>query len=105
MAQQWLDSNPSKRPSTRARDDGTLRLHLLPALGLKPIGQITPADVQSLVKRWLTERKPSSVSRDYRTLAAICRFAVDQDLLVVHIPAGTRRVALELGGPASPAPH
>src|SRR3546814_16281598 len=46
---------------------------------------------------WLTERKPSSVSRDYRTLAAICRFAVDQDLIVrspcrgIKLPTGARR--------------
>lgn len=97
VAERWQHSNPTKRPSTRARDDVTLRLHLLPALGDKPIGQITPADVRTLVTAWLTERKPSSVSRDYRTLAAICRFAIDQDLIVrspcrgIKLPTGERR--------------
>jgi len=97
VAERWWRSNPTKRPSTRARDDVTLRLHLLPALGEKPIGQITPADVRALVTAWLTKRKPSSVSRDYRTLAAICRFAVDQDLIVrspcrgIKLPTGARR--------------
>lgn len=97
VSDRWLRSNPSKRPSTLARDDVTLRLHLLPALGEKPIGQITSADVRTLVTEWLTKRKPSSVSRDYRTLAAICRFAVDQDLIVrspcrgIKLPTGARR--------------
>src|SRR3546814_18762503 len=61
---------------------------------------------------WLTERKPSSVSRDYRTLAAICRSAVDQDLIVrspcrgIKLPTGARRSihvldANELARPAT----
>lgn len=97
VALEWLSSNPSKRPSTLARDDVTLRLHLLPPLGARPIGQITPAEVQALVKRWLSERKPSSVARDYRTLAAILHYAVERDLIVrspcrsIKLPRGTRR--------------
>jgi integrase len=81
VAAEWLDSNPSKRPSTLARDDVTLRLHLLPPLGNRPIGQITPAEVQGLVKQWVGERKPSSVARDYRTLAAIFNYAVEQEFI------------------------
>ena len=46
VAERWQHSNPAKRPSTLARDDVTLRLHLLPPLGDRPIGQITPADVR-----------------------------------------------------------
>jgi integrase len=97
IASQWIDSNPSKRPSTLARDDVTLRLHILPALGNRPIGQITPSEVQNLVKRWLAERKPSSVARDYRTLAAIFHFAVDRDYIVrspcrrIRLPKGPHR--------------
>lgn len=97
VAERWQHSNPAKRPSTLARDDVTLRLHLIPALGDKPIGQITAADVRALVMTWMRQRKPSSVSRDYRTLAAICRFAVDQDLIArspcrgIKLPTGAHR--------------
>lgn len=97
VATEWLDSNPSKRPSTLARDDVTLRLHLLPPLGKRPIGQITPAEVQALVKRWVGERKPSSVARDYRTLAAIFNYAVEQEFIArspcrkVKLPRGSQR--------------
>ena len=97
VAKAWRRSNPTKRPSTRARDDVTLRLHVLPTLGDKPVGKITPADIQSLVKHWMTERKPTSVQRDYRTLAAIFHFAMDQDLVLrspcrnIKLPKGARR--------------
>jgi len=97
VAERWQHSNPAKRPSTMARDDVTLRRHLIPTLGDKPIGQITPADVRTLVMTWLRQRKPSSVSRDYRTLAAICHFAVDQDLIArspcrgIKLPTGAHR--------------
>ena len=38
VAARWLDSNPAKRPSSRARDDSALRVHILPALGDRSIG-------------------------------------------------------------------
>jgi integrase len=97
VAAEWFASNPAKRPSTLARDDVTLRIHLLPALAKRPIGQITPAGVQALVKRWVGERKPSSVARDYRTLAAIFNYAVEQEYLArspcrtVRLPKDSRR--------------
>lgn len=97
VAAEWMVSNPSKRPSTLARDDVTLRLHLLPPLARRPIGQITPAEVQALVKRWVGERKPSSIARDYRTLAAIFNYAVEQEYLArspcrtVRLPKDSKR--------------
>lgn len=97
VAAEWIDSNPSKRPSTLARDDVTLRRHILPTLATRPIGQIMPSEVQALVQLWLTERKPSSVARDYRTLAAIFHFAVDRDYIVrspcrrIRLPKGPHR--------------
>ncbi|MFZ6005377.1 MAG: tyrosine-type recombinase/integrase [Actinomycetota bacterium] len=97
VAAEWLDSNPSKRPSTLARDDVTLRIHLLPPLGNRPIGQVTPAEVQALVKHWVGERKPSSVARDYRTLAAIFNYAVEHEFIArspcrkVKLPSDSRR--------------
>ena len=74
VAAEWLDSNLSKRPSTLARDDVTLRRHLLPdRWATRPVGQITAgSEVQALdAAAGLAERKPSSVARDDRTLAAI----------------------------------
>ena len=94
VAAEWIDSNLSKRPSTLARDDVTLRRHILPTARHETHRpDHSRSEVQALVQRWLTERKPSSVARDYRTLAAIFHFAVDREL---HRP---------LTVPAHPAPQ
>jgi hypothetical protein len=51
MAAEWLESNPAKRHSTRGGDRSALDRHLLPELGDKRIGSITPRDVQALVAK------------------------------------------------------
>lgn len=81
VAAEWLASNPAKRGSSRARDRGTLERHVLPHLGAHPIGRVTPADVQGLVNAWAEVRKPSTVARDYRIVAAVFRYALNRDLI------------------------
>jgi len=51
-AVQWRDANPAKRPKTRVDDELIIRLHIDPVLGRRPIGAITPLDVQRLVNSW-----------------------------------------------------
>lgn len=80
-AQQWLDSDPAKRAKTKATDAGIIRLHLTPALGARPLGSITPRDVQGLVSMWSKVRAPRSVHRYYAVLRAILNSAVDSDLI------------------------
>jgi hypothetical protein len=41
VAQQWLASNPKKRPSTWGRDEAILRLHVLPVLGKRAVGTMS----------------------------------------------------------------
>ncbi len=60
VAGRWLDSNPAKRPSSRARDDSALRVHILPALGDRPIGSLTPLISSSATT---TGRRPSHHGR------------------------------------------
>ena len=36
-ASEWQASNPAKRPSSLARDEVIVRLHILPALGPRPL--------------------------------------------------------------------
>src|SRR5262245_55638063 len=45
----WLTANSAKRPGSIARDQSILDNHILPALGSKPVGSVTRADVQQLV--------------------------------------------------------
>jgi hypothetical protein len=45
-ARQWLADNPSKRATTRARDETVLRKHFLPTLADPPLASITPTAAQ-----------------------------------------------------------
>ena len=81
VAAAWLRSNPGKRPSTLARDEVELRLHILPALGSRPVGGITPGDVERLVVEWSTSAEPRTVGRRYGVLRAVMNYAVSRDLI------------------------
>jgi integrase len=82
VADDWLGSNPAKRPSTRARDEISLRAHLLPRFGSTAVGRIDPDSVQ----RWVTDhahrRAARTVKRDYGVLRAVLAHAVDRELIV-----------------------
>lgn len=81
VAASWLASNPAKRPTSRARDEIVLRVHLLPALGHRPVGSITPADVQAVVHEWCRKRAGNTVRRQYSVLSAVMTTAVLSDLV------------------------
>lgn len=71
FARQWLELDPTKRPKTRACDESTLDVHLIPALGPRKLGAITPTDVRALVATWSAKAAPSTVRRRYAVLRAI----------------------------------
>src|SRR5215471_6565351 len=79
VAAQWIASNPSKRPSTRALEDCIARTHLMPALASRRLGTVSPREVQTLVAAWSERAKPRTVRRQYGVLRAVFRCAVDQD--------------------------
>jgi len=81
VAAAWLESNPGKRGGSRQRDEIVVRRHIVPPLGNRPVGSITPAEVQALVNRWASARAPRTVRRGYGVLRAILNYAVDHDLL------------------------
>jgi hypothetical protein len=58
VASGWLNSNPAKRPSSRARDESALRVHILPSLGDRAIGSLTPSDIQRGVNEWAQRLAP-----------------------------------------------
>jgi hypothetical protein len=66
VAAEWLDSNPGKRDGSWQRDEIAIRLHIGPALGSRPVGSVTPAQVQSAVNAWAKVRAPRTVHREYR---------------------------------------
>lgn len=79
VAQRWLASNPAKRPTTWVADDLALRQYVLPSLGNRQIGSVTPGDVQSLANEWSSRIAPRTVRRHYGVLRAVFAFAVEND--------------------------
>jgi integrase len=82
VARAWLASNPSKRPSARARDETILRVHIEPALGRRPIGSVTRSDVRKLIAVWSAGLAPRTVRRMFGVLRAVFAFAVDDEVVV-----------------------
>ncbi|HET9442849.1 MAG TPA: tyrosine-type recombinase/integrase [Acidimicrobiales bacterium] len=79
VAAEWLASHPTKKESSLARDESILRVHVLPAIGDTPVGQLTPVDVQRLVNGWAASLGPRTVRRQYAVLRAVFSLAVDTD--------------------------
>lgn len=82
LAAQWLASNPSKRPDTRATDEYHLRAHFLPALGPRRISDIKPAHLQDIVNQLAARLSPRTVRRGYGVARAIFAFAMTNDMIV-----------------------
>ena len=80
-AEEWLTSNPMKRPAWMAPDESIVRVHIIPALGDRNIGQITQRDVRHLVVAWSTKRAPRTVRRMFGVLRTIFLFAIESDVI------------------------
>lgn len=78
---EWLASNPSKRATTKARDDSVLRTHFVPPLGPRPLASITPAHVRSVVDVMSAALAPATVRTNLGVLRAVMNAAVDADLI------------------------
>jgi integrase len=102
-AARWLDSNPAKSPSSYARDESVIRLHITPEIGSERIGAVTQPRIQALVNIWTARSKPRTVHRQYDTLSAIFAAAVDGDLISrspcrkikLPVPDAVRRRVIE----------
>jgi integrase len=79
VAQRWLASNPTKRPTTQATDATMLRVHILPTLGERRVGGITRGDVQALVNAWAEKAAPRTVRRRFGVLSSVFIFATESD--------------------------
>lgn len=93
LGAEWLESNPTKRDSTWARDESALRVHVYPDIGDRTIGSLTPVDIRRLVTKWSEHLAPRSVRRIYGALRAALNYAVEVDRLArtpcrgIHLPA------------------
>jgi integrase len=79
----WPTDRPNLRPRTQELYGSLLRLHVLPTLGATELVAITPAKVRS----WRADRisaghpGPSSISKAYRLLHAICATSLEDGLI------------------------
>jgi integrase len=81
LGQRWLDSNPAKRPDTRATDEYHLRAHVNPVLGKRQIASVTPSHVQGLANDLSARLAPKTVRRALGVARAMFSHAVTDDLL------------------------
>jgi integrase len=81
LGQRWLDSNPAKRPDTRATDQYHLRAHVNPVLGKRQIASVTPSQVQGLANDLAARLAPKTVRRALGVVRAMFAYAVADDLL------------------------
>ena len=94
--EEYLATASHKRATTAARDRAVLRKHLLPALGSRALGSITPRDVQRLVATMAQRLAPASVRTNYGVLRAVLNAAVAADLIArspcrgIKLPAAGR---------------
>ena len=89
LAERWLASNPLKRVSSVERDRSILR-HILPVLGPCRLAQVSRADLQKMVDRWVLRYSPSTVGRMASVLRALFSYAVDAELVARSPASGLR---------------
>jgi len=79
----WQASRVHLRPSTRALSESLLRNHVLPYLGDRRLGSVTPTDVQGFVAH-LEEKglAASTVRQCYLIVAGLFSSALDSDIIV-----------------------
>lgn len=79
-AERWLAAQPL-RPASRRTYEIYLRTRILPALGARGLGSITPTDVRALIRSAQQDLAPITVHHVHGLLATILRAAMDDGYL------------------------
>jgi integrase len=95
----WLERDATKRLRTKIADGQILEGHVLPELGHRELGSVTPLDIQRLVAPWAFPYKPNTVRRYYAVVRAVFAAAVTADVLVRSPCRGVKLPRAE------PSPH
>ncbi|MFN8160609.1 MAG: tyrosine-type recombinase/integrase [Solirubrobacterales bacterium] len=83
------------KPSVRRSYEESLRLHVLPRLGGVPLAELRRVDIQDFADELLAKgRSPSNVANAVKPIRAICRRAVEREVLAVNPTAGLRLPAI-----------
>jgi integrase len=79
---QWWATTVDLRPSTRARDEATVRNHIDPAFGHRVLSSITHLEVRSWVaKLTASGLAPATVVKAHQVLSKLLRAAVESGLI------------------------
>jgi len=78
------------RPTTVLHVETTLRRHIYPSLGHRPLAEIRPSEVQALVKKLADHLQPTTIRVVHRYLSSIFNAAVADRLIAVSPSRGTR---------------
>jgi integrase len=89
FAEVWLSQQPHWRDGTRHAVDNSLRVHILPVLGDRPLGSIRRSDVQALVGH-LDHLAPSTVATVHQHLRTVLGAAVEDGRIVRNPAVGVR---------------
>jgi integrase len=81
--ERWRAAQLQHRPTTRRLVESTLRLHVYPHLGDRPMNRVLRGDVQALVKRWEDEGGAPRSIRDtwYGFLRSMFHAAVADEVI------------------------
>jgi integrase len=87
LARSYLDAaQPPSKPSTLQAKADLLRLHILPALGERPVDAIDDATVAALAERKLADgARPKTVNNILSCLRQVLAFGAERDL-VAELP-------------------
>ncbi len=96
--EQWQSSTAVRRPKTTVWYASAIRLHLLPAFGARPLGSLTPLDVQTFVDRLAARFAPETTRGYYAVLRLILNAALNADLIArtpcrgIKLPSGSPKL-------------
>lgn len=88
FAERWITQVAPLRlkPTAVAEYESLLRLHLLPALGARPISEISPDEIQEYMTRQVEAGfAPRSVRNDLAVLRAVLKTALAFDLVDTNV--------------------
>jgi integrase len=102
-AQQWAKNAPH-RPSTAARVDRAMRIHILPILGALPIASIQRSDIQGWVKDRSAVLAPSTLGVNYSYIVSVFKLAQFDNIIGIN-PCGKITLPEDSRPEAEPLPR
>ena len=103
-AEEWWKTTTHLRPSSRARNEGILRNHVLPRFRGRPLAGIIPTDVRTFVSELhAAGLAPATVRKTYNVFSAIMGAAEESSLIArspcigIRLPKATRAEPRFLG--------